>query len=86
MPNWQTTAKTIYCDAVDDEVTVMVYKDLSSHCTGCKKYTRPNQITAGLVKEKQRRLKRIIQCEGEDCRRVTGYKQSLLAEENQKPA
>ena len=37
MPGWQITAKTIFCDAVDDEVTVMVYKDGSTRCTGYKK-------------------------------------------------
>ena len=25
--NWQVTAITIYCDAVDDEVTIMVYNE-----------------------------------------------------------
>ena len=74
MSNWQTTAKTIFCDAVDDEVTVMVYKDNSVRCTGCKKYTEPNDITRKLVTEKNQQLKRLIKCEGEGCPRVTGYK------------
>ena len=26
MVNWQVTATTIYCDAVDDEITLLVYK------------------------------------------------------------
>jgi hypothetical protein len=81
MPNWQTTAKTIFCEAVDDEVTVMVYKDNSVRCTGCKKYSEPNDITRELVKEKTRRLKRTFKCEGESCSRVTSYKSSILAEE-----
>ena len=81
MSSWQTTAKTIFCEAVDDEVTVMVYKDTRVRCTGCKKYTEPNDITRQLVAEKKRRLKRIIKCEGEGCPRVTGYKKAILAEE-----
>jgi hypothetical protein len=81
MSNWQTTAKTIFCEAVDDEVTVMIYKNSSVRCTGCKKYTEPNDITRKLVREKNRRLKRTIKCEGEDCPRVSGYKTSILAEE-----
>lgn len=34
MVNWQITAKTIYCDIVRDEVTIMVKKDWSVQCTG----------------------------------------------------
>jgi hypothetical protein len=81
MSNWQTTAKTIFCDAVDDEVTVMIYKDYSVRCTGFKKYTEPNDITLNLVKEKNRRLKRPLKCEGQSCPRVLGYKASILVEE-----
>jgi hypothetical protein len=81
MSNWQTTAKTIFCEAVDDEVTVMVYKNKSVRCTGCKKYTEPNDITRKLVQEKNRRLAKTIKCEGEDCPRVTGYRDAILAEE-----
>ncbi|MCJ7791782.1 MAG: hypothetical protein MUP49_05195 [Dehalococcoidia bacterium] len=36
--DWQVTATTIYCDAVDDDVTILVYKDWSTKCTGYKKY------------------------------------------------
>jgi hypothetical protein len=81
MSNWQITAKTIFCEAVDDEVTVMLYKDGSLHCTGFKKYSQPNEITSKLVKEKNRGLQRSLKCEGESCPRVTGYKASIAAEE-----
>ena len=36
MVDWQVTATTIYCDAVDDDVTLLVYKDGSAKCTGYK--------------------------------------------------
>jgi len=81
MVGWQITAKTIYCDAVDDEITVQVYKDGTTLCTGCKKYNEPNRITHDIVKEKTRRLKRPIKCEGEQCPRVTQYKEKILSEE-----
>jgi len=29
MVGWQTTVTTVYCDAVDDEVTIVVYEDWS---------------------------------------------------------
>jgi hypothetical protein len=32
------TAKTVYCDAVDDDVTIMVYKDWRTKCTGYEKF------------------------------------------------
>jgi len=38
MGAWQVTATAIYCDAVDDEVTILVYKDWSTERTGYKKY------------------------------------------------
>jgi TATA-box binding protein (TBP) (component of TFIID and TFIIIB) len=81
MTDWQTTAKTIYCDAVDDEVTILIFKNFSVHCTGCKKYTELNDITQNIIKEKNHKLKRTIKCEGEQCPRVTGYKENILAEE-----
>jgi hypothetical protein len=83
MSNWQITAKTIFCEAVEDEVTVIVYKDQKVHCTGFKKYTEPNDITRKLVKEKSRRLQRSIQCEGEGCSRVVAYKATVLSQEAQ---
>ena len=80
MIDWQITAKTIFCEAVDDEVTVLVQKSGAVHCTGFRKYDQPNDITRTLVKEKTRKLKRPIRCEGESCSRVTGYKNQIMAE------
>ena len=83
MVDWQVTATTIYCDAVLDEVTIMVYKDWSVKCTGYEKYTGSREASVELVK-KSVRLKRVVGCEGLDCERVTGYKEKLLAEETRK--
>jgi hypothetical protein len=80
MNGWQLTAKTIYCDAVDDEVTILIYKDGSVRCTGFIKYTQPNEQTQAMIRGKCRKLGRLIKCEGEDCPRVTGYKESILQE------
>jgi hypothetical protein len=79
--NWQTTAKTIYCDAVDDEVTILIFKDFSISCTGYKKYSQPNDLTINIVREKSRKLKKLIKCQGEQCSRVTEYKNRIQAEE-----
>jgi len=81
MVNWQVTTTTIYCDAVDDDVTVMVYKDGSVKCTGYKKYREPSKETVSLVKEKSRQLNRKLECEGLQCSRVIQYRDKLFAEE-----
>ena len=84
MVNWRLTATTIYCQSVEDEVTVMVYKDGSVECTGSKKYGEPSKEFAKSIRAKTRQLKRDIKCEGAGCRRVTEYRDRLFAEETTK--
>ena len=61
--DWQVTATMIYCDAVDEDVTIMVYKDWSTKCTGYKKYVEsPNKETAKMLKRKAKRLGRNLGC------------------------
>jgi hypothetical protein len=79
--DWQVTATTIYCDAVDDEVTVLVYKDWSTRCTGYAKYREPTETAAAQLKKKAKRLGRRLECEGLECRRITQYKEKLAREE-----
>ena len=86
MVNWQVTATTIHCDAVDEEVTVMVYTDMSAKCTGYTKYGEPGAEMLGLLKKRSKRLKRPLGCEGLECRRVAQYKEKLMAEEAAKPS
>ena len=81
MVNWRITAKTIYCEAVDDEVTLLVYKDGSARCTGCKKYGEPGEEMVNLVKRKSKQLKRQPKCDGPDCYRIIEYRDKLFAEE-----
>ena len=38
MVSWQVTATTVHCTTVNDEVTLMVFKDGTTKCTGYKKY------------------------------------------------
>lgn len=82
MRDWQITAKTIFCDAVDDEVTLMVYKNGTVRCTGSSKFGRPNDITWQIIKQKNQRLKRRIKCEGEPCFRLNEYCDKILNEES----
>jgi hypothetical protein len=77
---WQLTATTIYCDAVDDDVTVMVYKDRSTACTGYKKYGESlNREATKVLKKKAKRLDKNLECEGPLDHRVTDYRDRLVA-------
>jgi len=84
MPDWQVTGTTIYCDAVDDEVTVLVFKDWSIECTGYVKYGASGSDAIQLLKKKSRRTKQKLECDGPECRRMIQYKEKLQAEETEK--
>lgn len=86
MADWQVTATTIYCDAVDDEVTIIVQRDFSSKCTGYKKYANPDKSALALLKKKGGNPRRELRCAGMDCAPVRQYLKKLLAEEKQKGA
>jgi hypothetical protein len=78
--SWQVTATTVNCDAVDDEVTILVYKDWTAKCTAHPKYTSPRG--EGILKRKSLLLKRQLRCLGPECSRVSEYRQKLLSEES----
>ncbi len=82
MVNWQVTATTIYCDAVDDDVTIMVYQDRSTRCVGYKKYIESiTKETAKELKKRARKLGRELRCEGPECSRVITYRDGVFTEE-----
>jgi len=83
MVNWQVTATTIYCDAVDDEVTLQIFKDWSVKCTGYEKYYQPDKMALKLLKGKSKQLHRQLECKGLECHRVNQYKDKLLSEETE---
>ena len=86
MVDWQVTAKTIHCDAVDDEVTIIVYQDWSTRCTGFHKYTESREEQLNLVR-KSLQMRFALECEGVLCTRVAEYKQKLQDEEGiERPA
>ena len=67
MTNWQVTAKTIYCNSVNSEVTIIVNKDWSVQCTGFDTF-----------REGEKKYKA---CRGLDCRDITDYRTQLQQEE-----
>jgi hypothetical protein len=75
MTDWEITATTVYCDAVDGEVTLIIYRDGTSRCTWHQKYSGNNKGLAG--KKKPRQDKR-TGCQGAACPRVTQYRDSLI--------
>ena len=80
--DWQVTATTIYCDAVDDDVTLIVDKDWNIRCTGYTRYmTNLDKETSRTLKQKSRRLGRNLKCEGPQDFRVTDYRDRLMAQE-----
>jgi len=84
MVTWQLTATTIYCDAVDDEVTILVYKDGTAQCNDYRKYGKPGKEILNLLKRKSKQLKRRLECTGPACYRVIEYKDKLFTEEAEK--
>jgi hypothetical protein len=80
MGDWQVTATTIYCDAVDDDVTIIVYPDWTTRCTGFAKYSEGSG-NPKLLGKKSRELKRLLKCEGPLDHRVTDYRDKLSKEE-----
>ena len=81
MVDWQITATTIYCDAIDGEATLLVHKDKQVKCATYKKYGQPDKKLAALLKEKSKQMGRHLKCEGPVCERMTGYRNRLFSEE-----
>ena len=81
MVDWQITATTVYCDAVGDDVTLMVYGDWSVKCTGHKRYGEPAKDTMSAPKKKSKQLGCRLECIGPECERAVQYKDRLFAEE-----
>jgi hypothetical protein len=76
--DWQVTATTIFCEDVDDEVTLMVYSDGKLKCTGYKKYGNPDKETARSIKIKSQQMGRQLGCRKIECRHLTQYRDRLL--------
>ena len=79
MVDWVLTATTIYCDAVEDEVTLIADKDGTMKCTGYNKYSSPDKVTAKSLQSRGKQLKKQLKCEGLECSRVTGYRDKLFS-------
>jgi hypothetical protein len=70
-PDWEITATTVYCDAVSDEVTLLVYADGACKCTGSRKYTAGGKKTRSKNKPSGT-------CSEVDCVTLRQYRDRLL--------
>ena len=78
---WQVTATTLICDAIEDYVTVMVYKDWSAKCAWFNRYGGKKDNPKELKRlDKKIRIK-LEKCIGPTCTHVTGYRDKLQQEE-----
>jgi hypothetical protein len=80
-PDWQVTATTIKCDAVGDEVTIMVYSDGTARCASYTKYGSIDKKTLANIEKRAKKLGLESKCDGPQCRRVTDYRDKIMAEE-----
>jgi hypothetical protein len=77
-PDWEITVTTLFCEDVDDEVTLMVYADGTSKCTGRHKYSSSDKETSRVMKKKSRRLGRLPVCRGDNCPKTKQYRDSIF--------
>ncbi len=92
VPNWQVTATTIYCEAVKNEATIMVYKDWSTACAYYKRWGPVQRekrkgigallVWLGILPEEKRTPAR--ECPGpEKCPQILEYRDKLYREEEE---
>jgi hypothetical protein len=85
MVNWKVTATTIYCDLVDADVPITVFKDWSTKCGFYIRHSpKKNENTAKIQENKRQKLNDKLGCDGPECSRVTEYRDKLFAEEEKK--
>jgi hypothetical protein len=81
MPDWEVTATTIFCEAVDDEVTLVISAGGDCRCTGRQKYEQPGKKTAKSMLSKGRRLGRKLGCSPAKCDIIVRFRQNMLGQE-----
>jgi hypothetical protein len=78
MIDWELTATTIYCEDIDDEVTIIVSQDGTVKCTGAQKYASVNKQAVQELKKKSQQKDRILLCKDTTCSKITKYRDELL--------
>ena len=70
MTDWKVTATTIYCDAVNDEVTFIVSGDGTVVCTGYQRYGASGKRSGSMNRT----------CAGEGCRIMLEHRDRMVGE------
>jgi hypothetical protein len=80
MVDWEVTATTIFCEAVDDEVTLIVSGNGAVKCSGRQKYENPSKETRKTLAAKAKSGGKQLGCKGEGCNTVKLYRDKMLGE------
>jgi hypothetical protein len=80
MVDWEITATTIFCESVDDEVTLIVSGDGTVKCGGRQKYEKTSKETNKLLKDKSKAMGKQLKCNGEACNIMKQYRDRMLGE------
>jgi hypothetical protein len=81
---WQLTATTIHCDAIDEEVTIIVSSEWKTTCTGFKKYGENTSADAArALLDKSNKIHKPLACEGPTDFRITDYVAKLMREQSE---
>ncbi len=78
MIDWEVTATTIYCDDVDDEVTIIVSGNGVVKCTGVQKYVKASKGTTKELKQRSKQKGKTLLCKDTSCPKITKYRDELL--------
>jgi hypothetical protein len=78
MVDWEVTATTIYCDDVDDEVTILVYGNGAVKCTGVQKYVQASKETTQELKKKSMQKGKTLLCKDTACAKIPKYRDELM--------
>jgi hypothetical protein len=80
LTEWEVTAATVYCTAVDDEVTLLIYRDGQVNCTGQQLYQNPDRGNARRLVERSGRAGRKLACSGTGCVTIRDYLAEIFQE------
>jgi hypothetical protein len=78
MVDWELTATTIYCDDVDDEVTIIVQGNGTVKCTGSQKYSQNNKEAQKELKKKSQKAGKPLLCKDTACKKLPKYRDELM--------
>jgi hypothetical protein len=80
MVDWEVTATTIFCEAVDDEVTLIVSGNGAAKCSGQQKYDNSKKDIKKTIANKSKSSGKQFGCKGENCATLKQYRDKMLGE------